>query len=84
MNTDNSAFYHFDILPGICIHWVEEDQYSKMYKPMAKCLECGHTEFREAKMKIIEGFPDEFDKRVHRCNECNEVRMATHIGLKDD
>lgn len=31
--TNNSAFYHFGIIPSICIHSLDEDEYSKMYIP---------------------------------------------------
>lgn len=78
---DKSEFYHFGILPQICIHSLDEDQYSRSYEPLETC-DCGCTEWIESTMKIIEDdlFPL---KRVHRCKYCNEVRIAHHIGLKE-
>ena len=84
-NTDKSEFFHFGLLPEICIHSLEVDQYSKMYVPREKC-DCGFAEWVEGKMDIVKPmngyrFPT---KAVHRCKSCNEVRMADHIGVKDD
>lgn len=78
----NSEFYHFDILPQICIHSLMEDEYSKMYTPREKCS-CGCAEWLEGKMDIIKPvngykFPQ---KDVHRCKNCSEVRMADHISI---
>ncbi len=85
MDTSKSEFYHFGIIPDICIHSLDEDQYSKMYSPQEKC-DCACLEWIESTMKIIKSssgleFPK---KRVHRCKNCNEVRMATHIGIKNE
>lgn len=82
---NKSEFYHFRILPQLCIHSIIEDEYSKMYIPREKC-DCGCFEWIEGKMDIIKSehglkFPQ---KDVHRCKKCNEVRMADHIGLKDE
>ena len=85
MNINDSEFFHFGILPQICIHSLDEDEYSPMYKPNEIC-ECGNSEWIESEMKIIEDLEGyEFPKkRVHRCKQCNEVRMAKHIGIRDD
>jgi hypothetical protein len=85
MDTNNSAFYHFGILPAICIHTLDEDEYSKMYIVKEIC-ECGCKEWIESTMKIVEDsmgyeFPA---KRVHRCKNCNQVRLANHIGNKEN
>ena len=85
MDTGNSAFFHFGILPSISIHSPIEDQYSKMYIPREKC-DCGCSEWIEGKMDIIKpsmglSWPK---KNVHRCKDCNEVRMADHIVIKDE
>ncbi len=84
MDISNSEFYHFGILPQICIHSIIEDEYSKMYIAREIC-DCGCKEWIEGTMKILEdSFGYEFPKKeVHRCKECNEVRMSDHIGYKD-
>ena len=84
MGLNNSEFYHFGILPQVCIHSLDEDEYSKMYVPQEKC-DCGCSDWIESTMKIIkDSFGYEFPKkRVHRCTECNEVRIAHHIGYKE-
>ena len=81
---DNSAFYHFGILPSISIHSLDEDLYSPMYIPREIC-DCGCKEWKESTMKIIEDFQGyEYPKkRVHRCVQCNEVRIADHRGPKE-
>ncbi len=81
---NKSEFYHFGILPQVCIHSTDEDEYSKSYIPREKC-DCDHSEWVEGKMDIVKpimgyNFPK---KNVHRCKECNEIRMADHIGIKD-
>lgn len=83
--TDKSEFYHFGILPHVCIHSPIEDQYTKMYKPRDEC-DCGSSDWIDGTMKIIEDsmgyvFPL---KNVHRCEKCKQVRMADHIGSKID
>ncbi len=85
MNKENSAFFQFGLLPEICIHSLEEDQYSKSYVPRNIC-KCGASLWKESTMKIIEdSMGYEFPKKaVHRCIQCNEVRMADHIGIKDE
>lgn len=82
---NESAFYHFGILPSVCIHSPIEDQYSSMYIPREKC-KCGCSEWVEGEMKIVEdSMGYEFPKKnVHRCKDCNDVRMADHIGVKDE
>ena len=82
---DKSEFYHFGILPQVCIHSVEEDQYSKMYKAREKC-DCGSSDWLEEGCTMIicyyfDGTP--VYKDVHRCKKCNNVRMADHIGVLD-
>ena len=85
MDTSKSEFYHFGLLPQVCIHSLVEDEYSKMYKPQEIC-ECGHSEWVESTMDIIkpiEGFS--FPKKnVHRCKKCNKVRISHHIGIKEE
>ena len=81
----NSEFYYFGILPQVCIHTPEGDQYSDMYIPREFC-DCGCSEWVEGKMKIVEDsmgyeFPQ---KDVHRCKDCNGVRVADHRGVKDE
>ena len=86
MKTDESEFYHFGILPGVCIHSLIEDQYSKMYVPRDIC-ECGCNEWIESTMDIVKPLFDHFHfpkKDVHRCKKCNEVRLSDHIGVKDE
>lgn len=84
MNTSKSEFFHFGILPQICIHSVIEDEYSKMYIPQKIC-NCGCEEWIQGTMDIIKPIPGfSFPKKdVHRCKECNSVRIANHIGTKN-
>lgn len=77
---NKSEFFHFGILPQICIHSVIEDEYSKMYIPQMVC-NCGCVEWIDGKMQMFEGFPE---KDVHRCKKCNEVRIAHHIGIREN
>lgn len=82
---DKSPFFHFGLLPKICIHSLKEDQYSKMYTPREKC-ECGCVEWINSTMELLKPsnayyFPP---KEVHRCKNCNEVRMADHIGICEE
>ncbi len=82
---DKSEFYHFGILPRVCIHSPNEDEYLKMYIPREKCG-CGNSEWISGKMDIVKPmngytFPQ---KDVHRCKDCNEVRMADHIGKDEE
>lgn len=81
----DSEFFYFGILPQQCIHSLIEDEYSKMYIPQQKC-ECGCGEWVNSTMKMFEDINGyEFPKKyVHRCANCNEVRMADHIGVKDE
>lgn len=81
MNTDKSEFFHFGILPQVCIHSLDEDDYSKMYIPQEKC-DCGCPDWIESIMKMFKNFDS--PKRVHRCKKCNEVRIAHHIGIKEN
>ncbi len=86
MNYSDSEFYHFGILPQICIHSAIEDQYSRMYTPRQKC-DCGCSEWDEEGCTMILGhYADGTPvyKDVHRCKQCHEVRMADHIGVKDE
>lgn len=81
--TNNSEFYHFDILPQLTIHTVIPDDYSPMYKPRERC-DCGCDEWLEEGCTMILGhYPDGTPvyKDVHRCKTCYEVRMADHIGI---
>jgi len=81
----SSEFAHFGILPEICIHSLVEDEYSKMYIPREKC-DCGCRDWIEGKMDIVKPIKGyQFPKKdVNRCKNCNEVRMADHIGAKYD
>jgi len=81
---NNSEFYHFGILPRVCIHSPEPDQYSHMYVPEERC-KCGCVEWVDGKMPLAElmGVPCMF-KDVHRCKACNDIRMANHIGKEDE
>lgn len=81
---DNSEFYHFGILPQLTIHSPVEDSYSHMYIPRDKC-DCGCGEWKDGEMELIYpiagvSFPK---KHVHRCANCNDVRMADHKGMKE-
>ena len=83
---NKSEYYHFGILPQICIHSPHIDQYSHMYKPQDVC-DCGCTDWLTEGCTIIlghyrNGIP--VHKDVHRCAKCNEVRIAHHIGIKDE
>jgi len=79
----NSEFFHFGILPRVCIHTLEEDEYSHMYIPEEGCS-CGCKEWIVSVMALaqVDGIPCMF-KNVHRCRDCNEVRMANHIGKEE-
>lgn len=79
MDTNKSEFFHFGILPQVCIHSLVQDEYSCMYSPQANC-ECGSSEWIDSTMEIVNGLPI---KDVHRCKHCNKVRLATHIGYKE-
>lgn len=79
---NKSEFFHFGILPRISIHSPIEDQYSSMYIPRKLC-DCGSEQWIEEGCTMILGhYPDgtPLYKDVHRCKNCNEVRMADHIG----
>ena len=80
MYIKNRDFFHFGTLPQICIHSLDEDEYSPKYKPNEIC-ECGCDEWIESEMKIVKDLDGyEFPKkRVHRCKQCNEVRIAKLI-----
>lgn len=83
---NNSEFYHFGILPQLCIHSPFKDQYSQMYIPREKC-DCGCNEWIEEGCTMILGhYPDGTPvyKDVHRCKKCYEIRIADHIGIKDE
>ena len=82
---NKSEFYHFGILPRICIHSLIEDEYSKMYVPRQKC-ECGCCQWVAGKMDIIKESNGHLypKKDVHRCKECNEVRLSDHIGVVNE
>ncbi len=84
MDTSKSEFFHFGILPRVSIHSVKKDQYSCMYKPRELC-DCGCSEWLQEGCTMILGkYPngEEMIKDVHRCRNCNEIRMADHIGKK--
>jgi hypothetical protein len=77
-------FYHFGLLPQVCIHSLDKDEYSKSYIAQEIC-DCGCKEWIESTIKMFEDYM-EYDfplKRVHRCQQCNTVRIAHHIGVKD-
>lgn len=80
MDTSKSEFYHFGILPQVCIHSLDEDEYSIIYTPQEKC-KCGCSDWIESTMQMFKNFDSQ--KRVHRCKECNQVRIAHHIGYKE-
>lgn len=80
MDTSKSDFYHFGTLPSVCIHSPIKDKYSKMYIPLEIC-ECGCKEWVESTMIKFIGFSLD---RVHRCKDCNTVRIANHIGSNMD
>ena len=85
MDTSKSEFFHFGILPQVCIHSPIEDDYSHMYKPRKIC-DCGSNQWINSTMNLLKsndgnGF---FLKQVHRCEKCDEVRMADHIGIKNE
>lgn len=78
-----SAFLNFGLLPEVCIHSIEEDQYSKLYIPRKKC-DCGSNEWiEEGCTMVLAHYPDgtPIYKDVHRCKNCFEVRMADHISI---
>ena len=79
-----SEFYHFGILPQVCIHSIVEDEYSAMYIPQDKC-DCGCNEWIDSTMFLakISGIPC-LEKEVHRCKDCNKVRIATHKGIIEE
>jgi hypothetical protein len=85
MNLNDSEFYHFGILPQVSIHSPIYDQYSDMYIPRETC-DCGCKEWKEEGCTMILGHYQDGTrvyKDVHRCKNCKEVRMADHIGIKD-
>jgi hypothetical protein len=77
----DSAFLNFKLLPEVALHTIEEDEYSELYIPREKC-DCGCSEWIEKGCTMILGFcyGDPIYKDVHRCKECDEVRMADHIS----
>jgi hypothetical protein len=77
MDTSKSDFFHFGTLPQVCIHSLFEDEYSKMYIPQEVC-DCGCKDWIDSTMIKFVGFPP---SDVHRCKECNAIRIANHIGL---
>lgn len=85
MKPSESAFLEFGLLPEVSIHSIVEDQYSKLYVPRAMC-ECGCSEWVDSTMKIVKDLMGyEFPKKqVHRCKQCNEVRMSDHISISQD
>lgn len=86
MKTNNSEFYHFGILPQVTIHSVVEDKYSHMYIPRENC-DCGCSEWiTEGCTMVLAHYSDgtPIYKDVHRCNECKSVRLAYHIGIKNE
>lgn len=80
MDTNKSEFYHLGIIPKVCIHLLDEDEFSKMYIPQVKC-DCGCSEWIKSTMHLF--MNENWIKRVHRCNSCNQVRIAHHIGYKE-
>ncbi len=82
---NKSEFFHFGILPGVCIHSPINDVFSKMYVPREKC-ENGHSDWlTEGCIMKIGHWQDSTPiyKEVHRCKICNDVRISDHIGVKD-
>lgn len=76
-----SEFFNFGLLPSVCIHSLVEDQYSALYIAREKC-DCGCCEWVEGEMEMFKSlvspehkFPK---KKVHRCSNCNEVRLADY------
>lgn len=70
-------FINYGTLPKVCIHTPIPDNFSPYYVPDEKC-KCGCTDFIDGEMKILkDSFGYEFPKKfVHRCKNCNEVRLA--------
>ena len=81
---NNSDFLYFGTLPSISIHTPKEDEYSKMYIPREKC-DCGCSEWITGTF-LLGLYQNKIPcyKDVHRCKDCNEVRMADHIGSHVD
>jgi hypothetical protein len=80
LHLKKSDFFDFGIIPKVCIHSLQEDEYSKFYIPIDKC-NCGCNKWVESEMNILKSkygysFPK---KKVHRCAKCNEVRLANKI-----
>jgi hypothetical protein len=72
-------------LPKVCIHTPLGDQYSKYYEPEKKC-KCNCDNWIDGEMDIIKSiegfnFPP---KKVHRCKNCNAVRVAHMIEVQDE
>lgn len=85
MDTNSSEFFHFGILPSVCIHSPQTDQYSHMYKPREECG-CGSNEWTEegCTMELGTYLGTPIYKDVHRCKACKEVRVADHIGVLEN
>jgi hypothetical protein len=80
---NNSAFAHFGLLPRVCIHQPEKDEYSHMYKAREVC-DCGCNKWIDGKMALAQIMDVQcMFKNVHRCKKCNEVRVADHIGKEE-
>ena len=82
MKPSESAFLEFGLLPGVCIHSIIEDRYSKMYVARTIC-QCGCSEWVDSSIEIIRDLMGyEYPKKqMHRCKQCNQVRMADHISV---
>lgn len=76
MKTNNSEFYHFGVLPSKCIHSPVEDQYSKSYIPEENCSECSCNEWVDSTLRLGVFF-EGISKPVHKCKNCNKVRLAS-------
>jgi hypothetical protein len=68
-------------LPRVSIHSIIEDQYSKYYEPRESCA-CGCKEWIYSEMDILKPTLGHVwpRKQVHRCKQCNCVRMADLRG----
>lgn len=78
-----SPFYYFGILPAWSIYSPVQDNYSDVYVPEKVC-ECGSIKWKK-KQTMILGFQNgiPLSKEIHRCKNCDKIRMAKHVGIKD-
>ncbi len=86
IDKEKSAFYYFGLLPEVTIHSPAEDTYSKSYIARQNC-NCGSSVWLENGCTMVLGHYSDgtpIYKDVHRCMVCKEVRMADHIGVKNE